>query len=172
VGDNSLLGGSGAKLTFLGTWSCTIDGKRRLTLPAKVRETIKNAGISDLITTLGQGGCLLVVPQQTLDELGPGFLHDPFQANKADKANRGKGKLRFNLARYGSVNQPDGSGRITLTADQMKITGMSKQVIVFGNWTRIEIWDRARFEAINPPMEDTDEHDLLMADYMGQNEES
>ncbi len=146
---------------FLGRWNCTIDGKRRLTLPAKVREILEMEKNPGLVMTLGQGGCLFVVPQNTWDELTPDLLRDPFHSDK--KA----AKLRSSFARYGSFNRLDSSGRITLTDDQMFIGGLSKQAIVFGNFTTIEIWDPARFETSNPPIGNTDEHDELLVEYMG-----
>ena len=152
------------RLPFLGRWDCKIDGKRRFTMPAGLRELLDLEEAPHLITTVGQGGGLFVVPQAVWDELTPGLLRDTFQGDK------GAARLRATFARYGSLNKLDGSGRLTLTEDQMEVGGIQKQAIVFGNFTRIEIWEPARFEISNPPIEDLAEHDALIARYMGQAE--
>ena len=150
------------RLPFLGRWTCTIDGKRRLTMPAKVREILAQEEGPYLVTTVGHQGCLLLVPHAQWEELTPDLLRDTFQGDQ------GALRLRAAFARYGNLSRLDGSGRITLTDEQMLVAGLDRQAIVFGNFTRIEIWEPDRFEIANPPITDQAEHDRLAAQYMGR----
>lgn len=149
------------RLPFLGRWICTIDGKRRLTLPAKIREILGQEEVPYLITTVGHKGCLLVIPRARWEELTPKLLRDTFQGDQ------GALKLRSTLARYGNLCRLDAIGRMTLTEDQMQVAGLLRSAVVFGNFTRIEIWDPDRFETENPPITDPMEHDRLAQQYLG-----
>ncbi len=117
-----------------------------------------------LVTTVGHQGSLLVVPHARWEELTPDLLNDTFQGDQ------GALQLRAAFARYGNLCQLDGSGRITLTEDQMQVAQLEKQAVVFGNFTRIEIWEPERFETANPPISDTAAHDRLAAQYLGRAE--
>lgn len=152
------------RLPFLGRWTCTVDAKRRLTLPARIREILATEPIPYLVTTVGHKGSLLVVPHARWEELTPDLLNDTFQGDQ------GALQLRAAFARYGNLCQLDGSGRITLTEDQMQIAQLEKQAVVFGNFTRIEIWEPGRFESENPPITDPAAHDRLAAQYLGRAE--
>jgi MraZ protein len=152
------------RLPFLGRWICTIDAKRRLTLPAKVREILELEEGPYLVTTVGHKGCLLVVPHARWEELTPDLLRDTFQGDQ------GAQRLRGAFARYGNLCRPDASGRITLTEEQMRVAGLGKQAVVFGNFSRIELWEPERFEDANPAIREPEEHDRLAAQYLGRAE--
>ena len=152
------------RLPFLGRWICTIDGKRRLTLPAKIRDILAKETDPYLVTTVGHKGSLLVVPNERWEKITPDLLRDTFQGDQ------GALQLRATFARYGNLCQLDSSGRITLSEDQMAVAGLGKHAIVFGNFTRLEIWDPDRFKTANPPIEDTKAHDRLAAQYLGRAE--
>ena len=151
-------------LTFLGRWDCKVDGKRRITVPADLRDELDEIGKQQLVVTLGEGGGLVVMPQQLWDEFTRELLQD---ASRGDKDAIG---LRGTLARYGSRGKLDASGRLNLTEEQLAISGITKQAIVFGNVKRIEIWEPKQFELNNPPIDDMAEHEAVMAKYMGQAE--
>jgi len=147
---------------FLGRWDCSIDSKRRLTLPAKLREKLAQIDDSvELIVTVGHRGCLLVIPPTTWEEFARDLFQAPVQGNRETLILRGR------LARYGAHSKLDGSGRISLTEEQMKIAGLEREAIVFGNFSRIEIWSPVAFEAANPPIEDLEQHDALVEKYLG-----
>ncbi|MCK4306312.1 MAG: hypothetical protein KAY24_18875 [Candidatus Eisenbacteria sp.] len=151
------------RLPFLGRWTCAIDGKRRLTLPAKIREILRMETEPHLVITVGHKGCLLVVPHARWDELAPELLRDTFQGDEEAL------RLRGTFARYGSLCQFDGSGRVTLTDEQMQVAGLERTAVVFGSFSRLEIWNPERFEIENPPIADQAEHDQRAARHMGGN---
>ncbi len=152
------------QLPFLGRWKAKIDAKRRLTLPSKLRDLLFMESSQYLVLTVGHGGCLFLLPHASWDELTPQLLRDAFQGDP------GVQRLRANFARYGSLIRMDNSGRVTLTEDQMQVANLSGEAEVFGNFTRIEIWNPERFEQQNPPIQNAAEHDRLAQRYIGRME--
>jgi len=149
------------QLPFLGTWDCTIDSKRRLTLPAKLRELLGSVEPTpQLIVTVGHKGCLLLIPPGLWNELSPDLLRAILGGDE------GALRLRSTMALYGNVARIDNSGRISLTEKQVKVAGLEKEAVFFGNFNRIEVWNPSRFAVENPPLEDPAEHDRLMAEYL------
>ncbi len=149
------------RLPFLGSSVCTIDEKRRLTLPAKFRELLAMEESPYLVTTLGFGGCIYLVPHARWDDLTPPVLRSAFQSD-TDAV-----QLRSTFARYGNLCRMDNSGRITLTDEQTKVARLDRQAVVFGNYTLIEIWNPELFENRNPRIADTAEHDQRIMRHMG-----
>jgi MraZ protein len=160
-GKPNVWGAESMRLPFLGSWVCTIDEKRRLTLPAKFRELLAMEETPYLVTTLGFGGCLFLVPQARWDELTPAVLRTAFQDDSEAVL------LRATFARYGHLCRMDNSGRITLTDQQTEVAHLDRQAVVSGNYTLIEIWNPERFESRNPRIADTAEHDRRIMRYMG-----
>ncbi len=148
-------------ITFLGRWPGTIDGKRRLTLPAPLRRTLAQVPESpQLVVTVGPSGSLIVMPETTWENFSPDLFRDAVQGDP------GAQRLRATMARYGSVCRVDRSGRLTLTEEQMEFAGLAKpgKAIIFGNFNRIEVWEPSRFETVNATTDPT-EHDRLAALY-------
>ena len=149
------------ELPFLGTWECAIDEKRRLTLPARLRELLTAIEASpELMVTRGHKGCLYVIPPKTWNELKPGLFRGVMGGDE------GAVKLRHLMARYGNLARIDNSGRITLTDLQVKVAGLEKEAIVFGSYNRIEIWNPRRFEEAFPLPADGEEYDRLLSGYV------
>jgi len=152
---------------FLGRWESTIDEKRRLTLPAPVRKKIasldgESADGIELISTVGHRGCVLLIPPSIWEEFARSIFQAPVQGNRDALLLRGR------MARYGAHCKIDSSGRVTLTEEQMKVAGIERRAVVFGNFTRIEIWNPEQFERENPPITDIDAHDQLIAKFLDQ----
>lgn len=151
-------------LTFLGHWECKLDGKRRLTVPADLRDELDEAGKLQLVTTIGKGGGLDVYPQQLWDHMIKDLMQSA--ANGDEEADM----LRNIFALYGSRGKLDATGRLSLTEDQLELAGIKKQAIVFGNITHIEIWAPEQFELNKPSTDDIAEQKALIAKYRGQAE--
>ena len=150
-------------ITLLGKWVGSIDGKRRLTLPAALRRPLAEVTASlQLIITVGTRGCLLLVPDPTWEKFAPDLFRDAVQGDP------GALRLRSTMALYGSVCRVDKSGRVTLTEEQMQFGGLEKlgKAIIFANFNHIEIWEPSRFDSAITTTSAA-EHDLLAARYFG-----
>jgi MraZ protein len=115
---------------FLGTHTPKLDDKGRLTLPAKFRDALAGG----LMITKGQDHCLFAFPRAEFEQLACKVAEAPF-TNEAVRAYQ-----RYLFA--GTDEQrPDGQGRITIAPELRRYAGLTKECVVIGAITRLEIWD-------------------------------
>jgi MraZ protein len=129
--------------TFRGTFDYTLDAKNRLTVPAKWRPSLSDGAV----LAQGTAQCVSVWTPDRFDaytELAVADLHeiDP----ERDK-----------LERFFQANSHDAdldaAGRIMIPAFLMKYAGLTKDVVVTGVRTRMEIWDRETWNAYNASLD-------------------
>ena len=132
-------------LGFCGTFSCTIDDKGRLSIPAKIRpgdpETSKQKGVpaaERLVVTQGYDGCLSLYPESEWKKVQQRLESKSFTQKDLRYVTR-------RLHQYTSVEKIDRSGRILLPEILRKLAGLSKDVLVIGANNIIEIWDPDRY---------------------------
>jgi MraZ protein len=117
---------------FLGTHTPKLDEKGRLFLPARFREELA-AGV---VITKGQERCLYVFKRADFVEQAAKLQAAPITA----KAARDFGRMLF----AGAVDDdPDKQGRVTVPAPLRAYAGLTKDCVVIGANTRLEIWDAA-----------------------------
>ena len=128
---------------FLGTYTPKLDDKGRPTLPAKFRDELAGG----LMVTKGQDHSLAVYPKDEFIQL----------AQRATKASRTNARARAfirNLAASTDEQRPDGSGRITLSADHRTYAGLTKEIVVIGAFNRLEVWDAATWAEYSAAQEE------------------
>ena len=121
---------------FLGTHTPRLDEKNRVILPAKFREAL-SAG---LVMTKGQDRCLVVWTAAGFAEYAAG-LRTGSQTNEKVRAYT---RVLFASA-YDDI--PDKQGRITIPPTLREYAGLTRECVVVGADTRIEIWDAAAWES-------------------------
>ncbi|APU13983.1 MULTISPECIES: division/cell wall cluster transcriptional repressor MraZ [Actinoalloteichus] len=120
---------------FLGTHTPRLDDKGRLTLPARFRDALAGG----LMITKGQDHCLFVFPRAVFEEMAHKVAQAPF-TNESVRAYQ-----RYLFA--GTDEQrPDGQGRISITPDLRRYAGLTKDCVVIGAISRLEIWDASAWE--------------------------
>lgn len=115
---------------FFGTFTPKLDDKGRLTLPAKFRDSLAGG----LMVTKGQDHSLAVYPRDAFMEL----------AQKAAATSRTNPEARAfvrALAAGTDEQHPDGQGRISLSADHRRYADLSRECVVVGSVTFLEIWN-------------------------------
>jgi MraZ protein len=128
---------------FLGTHTPRLDDKGRLTLPAKYREELRGG----LMITKGQDHCLYVFPRAEFEQLARKVAEAPF-TNESVRAYQ-----RYLFA--GTDEQhPDSQGRIPITAELRRYAGLSKECVVIGAVSRLEIWDSQAWQNYQERHED------------------
>jgi MraZ protein len=115
---------------FLGTHHPRLDDKGRLFLPAKFRERLAGG----LVITPGQERCLYVFPDAEFARLFEGIRQAPVTSKRA------RDYQRMFLARA-SAETPDNQGRVTVPPDLRAYAALSKDCVVVGAGTRVEVWD-------------------------------
>ncbi|MFA5026494.1 MAG: division/cell wall cluster transcriptional repressor MraZ [Candidatus Methylomirabilota bacterium] len=121
---------------FRGQFEHAIDEKGRLSIPAKLREALREE--KTLVLT-SSDGYLTAYP---LTEWR--LLEDRIRANPRLKRDlRDYLRLVYSSAEDVAI---DGQGRILIPQALRQRAGITRDVIIIGVMDQIEIWDRARWE--------------------------
>lgn len=129
---------------FLGTHHPRLDDKGRLFLPAKFREELAEG----VVVTKGQERCLFVFPVAEFARVTQALSAAPV----TQRAVRDYSRVFFASA---SDEVPDKQGRITIPPPLRQYAGLSKECVVIGANTRVEIWDTAAWERYLADKEDS-----------------
>jgi transcriptional regulator MraZ len=121
---------------FLGTHSPRLDEKGRLILPAKFRDELAEG----LVITKGQERCLYMWPLAEFARI----TEQMRQAPVTSKAARDYMRVFFAGA---SDEQPDKQGRITIPPALRSYAGLTRDCVVIGANTRVEIWDAQAWDS-------------------------
>ncbi len=120
---------------FVGQYGHALDRKGRVVLPAPYRASVASRGF---VTRLD--GCLGLWSEDGFREVAERF-----------KAERDAGNLELNVFRMFMSNvrdvKLDAAGRVTLPRELLDELGFGDQVVVSGNFDRVEIWPAERFQA-------------------------
>jgi len=153
-GDSHVVGDRGqAVLTdFKGTYPYRLDEKKRLTIPARFRKILKEAGEESLV--LGWhivDPCLVIYAKSDYDrrteELG----------KKINQLKSNQRAFFRNWTRYAVDCTYDGQGRITLPPELMRIANIQSEILIIGNVDKILIWDPLTLERIDQEMKMTED---------------
>ena len=121
---------------FLGTHTPRLDDKGRLALPAKFRSELEGG----LVITKGQERCLFVFPMAEFSRITDLLRTAPVtQRNVRDYS-----RVFFASA---SHEVPDGQGRITVPVPLREYAGLTKDCVVIGANTRVEVWDATAWQS-------------------------
>ena len=120
---------------FLGTHHPRLDDKGRFFLPAKFRDELA----SGLVITKGQERCLYVFTAAEFASTAARWAAAPV----TDK--RGRDYLRVMYA-GASDETPDKQGRVMIPAGLRSYAGLTRDCVVIGANTRLEIWDAQTWE--------------------------
>ena len=121
---------------FLGTHTPRLDDKGRLALPAKFRTEMEGG----LVITKGQERCLFVFPMAEFTRI-TGLLRE---APVTQRSVRDYSRVFFASA---SHEVPDSQGRITVPASLREYAGLSKDCVVIGANSRVEVWDASAWQS-------------------------
>ncbi len=126
-----------SEYNFEGTDRLTLDGKGRVTMPARHRQALGAIANDELTITHGDGGALMVFPRPTWHEFRAKLQSLPMAANKWRRVFMGS-------AMNVSV---DGASRVMISPELRKFAGLEREVLLVGMGKTFELWDAARFEA-------------------------
>lgn len=124
-------------MLLTGTHDRTLDDKKRLALPKRVREQLGD--IKKLFVSQGLDQCLWLFGPSELDRL----------AEKIDQAPAAHGKVRaFSRLLFASMDEVevDGNSRILIPDRLVQFAGLVHNVVLIGVRDHLELWDAARWE--------------------------
>jgi len=127
---------------FVGTYELTIDAKNRVSIPHTIRSKIN--GDTDgraFYVVLGQRpGTLAIFPERYFERLRA-EIPPPEQISERGYEWR---QIEYSQA---ALLDPDTQGRILLPERLLKRAGIGREVALIGVQDRLELWDRAQFDA-------------------------
>ncbi|MDD2422429.1 MAG: division/cell wall cluster transcriptional repressor MraZ [Heliobacteriaceae bacterium] len=123
---------------FMGEYQHTVDAKGRLFIPARFREALGER----FVATKGLDGCLFVYPLEEWKRLEAKLKGLPF--TRADA--RAFQRFFFSGAAECEV---DRQGRILIPVHLREYAALTKEAVVIGVSTRVEIWSHERWQGYN-----------------------
>lgn len=129
---------------FLGTHTPRLDDKGRLAFPAKFRNEFEGG----LVITKGQERCLFVFPMAEFARITELLRSAPVTQRNV----RDFGRVFFASA---SHEVPDAQGRITVPQPLREYAGLSKDCVVIGANSRVEVWDATAWQSYLEGTEDS-----------------
>ena len=120
---------------FMGEYNHTVDAKGRMIMPAKFREQLGE----QFVVTKGVDGCLYVYSSEEWGRIEEKFREVNLTTKDARKF------MRFFFAGAATCDV-DKQGRILIPPVLRSFAGLEKDVVLVGVMTKIEIWDKAKYE--------------------------
>jgi MraZ protein len=124
-------------MLLTGTHPRTLDDKKRLALPKRVREQLGDPAV--LFVTPGPDQCLWVYTQAGLEQL----------AAKLDQAPATDAEARVFRRLYFAQTETvdlDRSGRILIPERLVQFAGLQHEVVLIGVRDHLELWDAPRWQ--------------------------
>jgi MraZ protein len=125
-------------MLLTGTHPRTLDNKKRLVLPKRIREQLHETDI--LYITPGPDQCLWAYTEAELDKL----------SERLDQAPATDAEARVFRRLFYAQTEPtdvDRSGRILLSERLLQFAGLQHDVVLIGVRDHIELWDASRWQA-------------------------
>lgn len=119
---------------FIGEYSYSIDDKGRLAVPKKFRTALSKGAV----VTKGLDNCLFLYTKNEWEKLALKLSALPFAPANA------RAISRHMLAAAMDV-KVDKQGRISLPEYLREFAGFKKEVVVAGLYSRLELWDKAKW---------------------------
>ena len=120
---------------FMGEYSHSVDAKGRMIMPAKFREQLGE----QFVVTKGVDGCLYVYSSEEWGRIEEKFREVNLTTKDARKF------MRFFFAGAATCDV-DKQGRILIPPVLRNFAGLEKDVVLVGVMTKIEIWDKTKYE--------------------------
>lgn len=134
---------------FMGEYNHTVDLKGRVIVPSKFRETLGD----EFVVTKGLDGCLFVYDMKEWNVFEEKLKSLPITNKDARQF------VRFFLAGAATV-EVDKQGRILIPGVLREFAELTKDVVLIGVASRVEIWSKERWNgtASYDDMEEIAEH--------------
>ena len=134
--DRRLTGRLGVVAVFMGTHEHSLDAKGRLILPRKFRDELGQ----DMVITKGIEPCLYGFPLAEFESFAAKLRTLPLTQRP------GRDFVRVFVS-GASQETVDTQGRVLIPPPLREYANLSKDVLVVGQLSRIEIWDRGQWAA-------------------------
>lgn len=131
--------------SLIGRYSYTIDPKGRVFLPPKFREAL---GENFVVMRGTDARCLMILSTDEMEEMGQKLAQLP----------KSGGSVRDFMRRLYSSSflcECDKQGRVLLPADLREFASLTRDVVVIGMMTQVEIWDAEKWQEHSSKVEES-----------------
>lgn len=125
---------------FQGAAQLNLDGKGRLAIPARYRDSLLSSCAGNLVLTADADGCLLAYPE-------PEWLPIRDKLLKMSSMNPKIRALQRRLIGYAEDVVMDGAGRVLVSPVLRGYAGLDKSVMLVGQGNKFELWDEAKWQS-------------------------
>lgn len=122
---------------FKGGPVLTLDGKGRVTVPARYRDVLMSAVNGQMVVTKNPAGCLSLYPKPVWDKFEADLIALPESRNALRR-------LYLGSATDAAI---DSASRVLLPPELREWAGLERDVIFMGMGNSFELWDKARYAA-------------------------
>lgn len=122
---------------FKGGPVLTLDGKGRITVPARWRDVLMSAVAGQLMVSKSHVRCLSLFPRPVWDQFEDRLNALPASAD-------GLRRLYIGSATEVVI---DGASRVLLPPELRTWAGLEREVVFMGLGNRFELWDKTRYDA-------------------------
>ena len=122
---------------FKGGPVLTLDGKGRVTVPARYRELLMSTVGGQMMVSKSHVRCLSLFPRPVWDQFESRLLSLPASAD-------GLRRLYIGSATEIAI---DSGSRVLLPPELREWAGLAREVVFMGMGNRFELWDKARYDA-------------------------
>lgn len=126
-----------ANLVFQGASALTVDGKGRISVPARHRDALMALCSGQLTLTKHPDGCLMLFPRPAWEVFRDKVAALPMSAIKWRRVFLGNA----------SDVEIDGASRVLIAPELRDAVGITKDVMLLGMGGHFELWDAARYAA-------------------------
>ncbi|MGH2608113.1 MAG: division/cell wall cluster transcriptional repressor MraZ [Tepidiformaceae bacterium] len=121
---------------FVGKYDYQMDDRNRVPIPPNYRAAFKEGGY----VAQGTGNFLVLHTEESLTAAATVVANFPRESDYGENVRRDLFANTWQVT-------PDGQGRILLDRELIEHAGLRKEVKVVGTGERMEIWDRAAWDA-------------------------
>jgi len=119
---------------FQGASQLTLDGKGRISMPARHRDALASSCEGRLTLTRHPDGCVLVYPRPTWEARRQQIAQLPYSARSLQ---------RLLLGSAVDV-ELDSAGRVLVSGELRTAAGLERDVMLLGMGAHFELWDASR----------------------------
>jgi MraZ protein len=123
---------------FFGETAVNLDGKGRLAIPVRYRDSIQEQCSGRMVLTYSafDSGALWLYPENEWERVRD-------EVTRLSTFNPGHRSLQRRLVGSATALELDASGRIQLPLTLRQVAGLEKRVVMMGMSSRFELWNEA-----------------------------
>ena len=144
---------------FTSEYSCKLDAKGRLVLPAKIKGSLPESSGNELVLRKGFEPCLTLYPMVEFKKIFS-------KISSLNEFNEEYRLLQRNFFRGNSTVELDGTGRFLIPKTMLTYASIEKEAVVVGMGNRVEIWNPDVYEKYL--ISDPDEFSKLAQKYLDE----